>query len=196
MRSYPGFANTLQINIVHAFELGPPSGQAPVEWLLLTSEPIDTPTQVAAVLEGYRSRWVVEEYFKAVKTGCAFEARQLESFHTLTNLLAFTLVVAYALLLMRSRSGTGGNESATDLMTPTQLRILRSCTHGELPEHASVREALLAVAALGGHLPSNGDPGWRVISRGWRRLLDYEHGFNVAAALNANPASSEASHAR
>jgi hypothetical protein len=180
MASDPEFTNTLEVNIVHAFELGPPPGQAPVEWLLFTSESIDTPARIAAVLEGYRARWVVEEYFKAVKTGCAFETRQLESFHTLTNLLAFTLVIAYALLLMRARSGSGASEDAAALLSPTQLRILRACAHGPLPKDATVRDALLAIAALGGHLPSNGDPGWRVLSRGWRKLIDYERGFAIA----------------
>jgi hypothetical protein len=35
--------------------------------------------QVAAVVDHYRGRWTIEEFFKAIKTGCALEARQLES---------------------------------------------------------------------------------------------------------------------
>jgi hypothetical protein len=180
------FPRTLTVNIVHAFELYPPPGQSPVEWLLLTSEPIRTPEELAFVLKGYRTRWTIEEYFKAGKTGCAFETRQLESFHTLTNLLAFVLVLAYALLLMRALTKTSAPEPATSILSPQQLRILRACTREPLPSEMTVRDALLAIAALGGHLKNNGDPGWRVLSRGWRKLLDYERGYAIAATFRSD----------
>jgi hypothetical protein len=42
----------------------------------MTTEPIDTPEQILAVVDGYRHRWKIEELFKALKTGCAYEKRQ------------------------------------------------------------------------------------------------------------------------
>jgi hypothetical protein len=168
------------VHLVHVFELGPPPGEAPVEWLLLTSEPIHTREEVERVIENYRARWTIEEYFKAVKTGCAYEARQLESFRTLSNLLAYTLVVAYALLLMRSLTRLERKIPATELLSATEMQVLRLATKRPLSKHPDVREAMLAIAALGGHLPSNGQPGWRILSRGWQRLRDYEAGFRMA----------------
>ena len=44
----------------------------------------------------------------------------------------------------------------------------------------TVEQALLAVAALGGHLKRNGPPGWKVLLRGMTRLLDYEAGWRAA----------------
>jgi hypothetical protein len=177
---------TIDVNIVHVFELLPPPGQPPLEWLLLTSETIGSPEEVAFVVEGYKTRWVIEEFFKAVKTGCAFEAKQLESFHTLTNMLAFVVVLAYALLLVRTLTNGGGGADASTVLSDGQLKILRACFSRPLPKHMSAREALLAVAELGGHLKNNGDPGWRVLSRGWRKLIDYELGYNIAAALRCD----------
>ena len=103
---------TLSVNIVHVIELGPPPGEPPVEWVLLTSERVQTSAQVESVVSGYRARWLAEEYFKAIKTGCAFESRQLESAKTLEALLAYTLIVAYALLLLRSLSRQDTNSPA------------------------------------------------------------------------------------
>ncbi len=157
-----------------------------MEWLLLTGEPISTPEEIAFIIEGYRTRWVVEEFFKAVKTGCAFESKQLESFRSLTNMLGFVVVVAYALLLMRTLTNTATPAPATSVFSAQHLEILRACTPRPLPKHMTMREALLAVAALGGHLKNNGDPGWRVLSRGWRKLLDYECGYAVAAGLRSD----------
>lgn len=173
---------SLVVNIVHVFEFNPPPGEPPVEWLLLTSEPVETNAQIEKIVAGYRARWVVEEYFKTVKTGCAYESRQLESAHTLQALLAYTLLVAYAMLLMRALSRLGRDEPAENLLSPTQLLVLRAKV-ARLPDEPTVREALLAIAAMGGHLKNNGDPGWRTLSRGWAKLLALEEGYAVAQAL-------------
>jgi hypothetical protein len=172
---------SISVNVVHVFELGPPNGEPPVEWILLTSEPVSTPDEITFVVDGYRTRWVIEEFFKSSKTGCAFESKQLESFHTLTNLLAYVLVVSYAILLLRSAS-RGQAEPAETLLSEKQLTLLRAVTR-KLPAEPTARDALLAVAGLGGHLKNNGDPGWRTLSKGWRTLLEYERGYDVAMAL-------------
>jgi hypothetical protein len=179
-KNVTGLPATLDVNAVHVFELRPPSGQPPVEWLLLTSEPVATRADVERVVEGYRTRWTIEEYFKALKTGCSYEARQLESFHALENLLAYTLVVAYALLLMRTLARTGSSWPATAVLSDTELEVLRRLDKPKIGADASLRDALLAIAALGGHIKNNGDPGWQVLSRGWQRLRDYEAGFRLA----------------
>jgi len=171
--------DSVAVNVVHVFELGPPPGEPPVEWVLLTSEPVSTPAEIAFVVEGYRTRWLVEEDFKAAKTGCAFESRQLESFHTLTNMLAYVLVIAYAMLLLRSESRD--SEQAQAILTDKQLAILRAVTR-RLPANPTVRDTVYALAGLGGHLKNNGDPGWRTLSKGWRTLLEYETGYDLAMA--------------
>jgi hypothetical protein len=171
---------SVSVNVVHVFELGPPPGEPPVEWLLLTSEPIGTREESERVIDGYRTRWTVEEYFKAIKTGCAYESRQLESFHALSNLLAYTLVVAYALLLMRALSRAKRVVPASHVLTETEVEVLRLASKRKIGANPELREAMLAIAALGGHLPTNGEPGWRVLSRGWRRLRDYEAGYRLA----------------
>lgn len=174
----------LEVNVVHVFELGPPPGEPPVEWVLFTSEPVGTQDEIAFVVDGYRTRWVIEEFFKATKTGCAFESKQLESFDTISNLLAYVLVIAYALILMRALSRTGRDEPADAVLSPTQTKILCALDK-KLPASPTVRAALLAIAGLGGHLKNNGDPGWRTLSKGWRKLIDYEAGYALAVALRA-----------
>jgi hypothetical protein len=167
----------IDVNVVHVFELGPPVGERPIEWLLLTREPIDSTAAIAKVVEGYRTRWTVEEYFKTVKTGCAFESRQLESFKTLSNLLAYSLILAYALLLMRALARTDANLPADALLSADQVLCLRLMTKRKAAKLKTAREVLDAIAELGVHLRSNGDPGWRVLSRGWKRLLDFEAAY-------------------
>ena len=45
------------------------------------------------------------------------------------------------------------------MLNPTQLKVLRASSKKELPARLSVRDAMLALAKLGGHLKRNGDPG-------------------------------------
>lgn len=185
----PGSPKLLPMNAVHVFEVGAPAGEKPIEWLLLTSEPIDTKDQIAAVVEGYRTRWTVEEYFKVLKTGCRFEERQLESLRSLTNLLAYSLIIAYAMLLLRSLARSNADLPADALVSPDQLTCLGVMTKRRPSGLATARQVLDAIAELGVHLKSNGLPGWRVLSRGWKRLLDFETAYLAmkAAGLVINP---------
>jgi hypothetical protein len=50
----------LRTNVVAVTERNCPKGQEPIAWYLVTNEPIDTIEQVAAIVDAYRARWVVE----------------------------------------------------------------------------------------------------------------------------------------
>jgi|SRR5687768_8361786 len=76
-------APELNINVVHVREIG--VSDVPIEWILFISEPVASAEDILRVVDIYRSRWTIEEYFKALKTGCSMEERQLESLHSLTN---------------------------------------------------------------------------------------------------------------
>lgn len=167
--------SSLALNIVRVTELDAPPGCESIEWRLATTEPIDTPEQVLAVVDAYRARWRIEEFFKALKTGCAMEKRQLGSLHALLNALALLIPIAWNLLRMRVLARY--EKSASQVLTPTQIDVLRASTKIALPAQLSVRAALLAVAALGGHLKRNGEPGWIVLGRGYERLVVLERGW-------------------
>jgi len=170
---------TMPVNVVHVFEKHPPPGEPAVEWFLLTDLPVDSPDAIAFVVDCYRGRWIIEEFFKALKTGCQYERRQLESAHALLNALAIFAPVAWRLLLLRHLARSDTPAPATSALTPTQLDVLRAVSKKPLPRNPTARDALLAVAKLGGHLKSNGDPGWLVLGRGLHDLLLLEMGWRA-----------------
>ena len=170
----------LTINFVHVQELETNGDEAPVDWLLATTEPIKTAEEIERVVDMYRSRWVIEEYFKALKTGCAYEKRQLESEQTLFNLLAVLVPIAWRLLLLRSLARGHAETPASEALTDTQIQVLVATSPKKLPSLLTVRDALLAIAALGGHIKNNGEPGWIVLGRGFECLLMLEAGWNAA----------------
>jgi hypothetical protein len=171
---------TLELNLVHVVEIDPPAGEPAVEWLLYTTEPIHSPTQVAHVVDTYRTRWTIEEFNSALKTGCAYEARQFESRHRLLTMLALSLPIACEVLWLRSRARSSPTVPATHVLTPLQIRVLRKLGSYKLSARPTVQEALLAVAALGGHLKRNGPPGWKTLQRGMALLIAYETGWDAA----------------
>jgi hypothetical protein len=172
----------LTLNLVHVTEVDPPAGEPPVEWLLYTSLPIDTPEQVATIVDHYRSRWTIEEYNAALKTGCAYEQREFTTRHALLNLLAATLPIACQILWLRSRARTEPSAPAAEVLTVRQIEVLRSLSPRKPSDQPTAEEVMLSVAALGGHLKRNGSPGWLVLYRGMAQLLAYEVGWSAAMA--------------
>jgi transposase-like protein/DDE family transposase len=170
---------SIRLNVIHVFEKKPPPGEPAVEWFLLTNLPIDTPEAIAFAVDCYRGRWTIEEFFKALKTGCQYERRQLESAESLLNALAILAPVAWRLLLLRHLARSKEKTSATVALSPKQLEVLRAVAKKPLSTRATARDAMLAVAALGGHLKSNGDPGWLVLGRGMHDLLLLELGWRA-----------------
>jgi hypothetical protein len=170
---------SLKINVVYVWEVDPPNAEEPIDWLLVTTEPIDTIEQLLATVDNYRSRWVIEDFFKALKTGCAFEKRQLESLHALSNALAVFSVIAWRMLLARSVAHSDPTGRPTSALSETQVRLLKHRLKLKtLP--ANAHDALFAVARLGGHIKNNGDPGWRTIGAGFEKLLLLEAGWQAA----------------
>lgn len=178
------FPATTPVNLVHVFEPNPPEKQSPVEWLLMTNEPIETPEDIRKVVAIYRQRWLIEEFFKAIKTGCAFEKRQLTTYHSLSIALAMTVPLAWEILLLRAQSRAKVSLPAKDFMSPLRIQLLRAAMKKRkrtiLPEDPSLQEVCFGIASLGGHLKRNGPPGWKTLKHGYSYLLAMEEGWRMA----------------
>lgn len=163
------------LNVVEVKEVGAPEGEEPVSWRLLTTESVATEAEVCRVVDIYRARWLIEEFFKALKTGCAMEQRQLETQTGLENTLAVEIPIAWQMLALRHAARTP-TTPASAVLPATVLAFLAwmATTPGKnrwgiklpTPTTPTAKEALWAIARIGGHLPNNGPPGWITIRRG------------------------------
>ncbi len=167
----------IEVNVVYVREVDAPIGVAPVQWKLLTNEPIDTVDQILRVVDIYRTRWVIEEFFKALKTGCQFEKRQHETYEAIVIALAILMPMAMQLLLLRTLSRVEEDVPAIEALTSVQIAILSKLPRTAKMPIRTIKQALLAVAALGGHLKNNGMPGWLTLGRGIETLQKYEVGW-------------------
>jgi hypothetical protein len=178
-KEYP---DSLHLSLLRVWEPSPPPGEKGVEWLLLTTESCDTPAEILRVVDIYRSRWMIEDFFKALKTGCLLEERQFESRHALLNLLALFLPIAVHLLLLRTCARDTPDAPATDVLAPLQLTVLRQLSHRKMPANPTTRQALWALAGLGGHIANNGWPGWQVLGRAFTALAQALRPWELALA--------------
>jgi hypothetical protein len=177
---------SLTLNVVRVFELEPPEGEPPVEWLLVTTEPIDTEENLLHIVDIYRARWIIEEYFKALKSGCAFEDRGLETLDGLLNCLAIFAPIACKLYSLKTMGRTHPENDYSTVITDTQRKVLQTSKRSKRIVIKNIADAMWAIAAMGGHLKHNGLPGWQVLARGYERLLTLEEGWLLASHQNPN----------
>ena len=116
------------VNVVLVSEWNPPPGEAPVEWFLLTSLPIDTLEQVQQIIQYYCVRWMIEILFRVLKSGCRVEERLFEYMDRLLTCVALYLIVAWRTLYV-CRLGAVARRSVAkrSLSPPSGNRFGRWC---------------------------------------------------------------------
>lgn len=170
----------IKLHVVQLQESHCPEGQDPIQWTLGTTLPVRTKRDVERVIDIYRARWGIEEFHKALKTGCMLEKRQLESFESITTLLAISYPTACELLRVRSRS-RDPNVKAREVFRQTMLDCLRAHPHARpLSANPTAKDVLYVIAGIGGHIKYNGPPGWQTLAKGYVEMLAFEAGWIAA----------------
>lgn len=164
----------LLVWVVRAWEVHPPQGVEPIEWILLTNVPVANRAAAGQALDWYSCRWVVEEFHKAQKTGCGIELPQFTTEAALQPVIALLSVVALLLLDLRrlSRLPEAATRLATEVVPPEYVQVLSGWRYQDMDRPLTIREFFLALARLGGHQNRKRDhpPGWLVLWRGWTKL--------------------------
>lgn len=159
---------------VRIWEPNPPRGQKPLEWFLLTFEPVTTPEVAWQVSARYECRYMVEEFHKGQKTGCDIERLQFETEQALQPMIALLSVVAVMLLNLRlgCRRPDAAERKASEVVDAQYEEVLRHWRYQKPREEMSIKEFYMALGRLGGHMnrKSDGNPGWLVLWRGWMKL--------------------------
>ena len=153
-----------------------------LEWILFTTVPVTDAASALERIEWYRLRWVVEEYHKALKTGCAMEQRQLQSAQGLLALLGLLALIAVRLLQLRTVARTAPETPASQAAEPELVETVVRLQGGSA-DRMTAGQFWRAVAGLGGFLgrKGDGDPGWQTLWRGWLRLQDLCWGLHQIA---------------
>jgi hypothetical protein len=170
------------LSVVWVKEVGG-KAKKPVEWVLYTSLAVRTFEEAQEVIGYYEKRWIIEEWHKALKTGCALEARQLKEASRLERLVGVLGVVAVRLLQLRGLARGEPLLAAAEVVPALYLRVLQ-CSKGMQGQDWTVRRFFHEVAKLGGWLGRKGDgePGWVTIWKGWAQLALLVRGYELGRA--------------
>jgi hypothetical protein len=158
---------------IRVWEVEAPAGVEPLEWVLLTEEPVADAAALRQRVHWYEQRPLVEELHKGMKTGAAIEELRFQSQAALEPAIALLSVVAVALVNLRvaARQEATAGRPATEWVDPLWVRVL-SVWRYQQERPLTVGEFTQALARLGGHQNRKGDgrPGWQTLWRGWNGL--------------------------
>jgi len=160
-----------------ATEPNPPAGEDPLDWLLLTNLPIDTPEQATEKLAWYLCRWQVEVYFKVLKSGCRVEQLQLETRERLEPALAFYMIIAWRVLYLTMLGRECPEMPCDSVFADEEWQAVYLVTQRKPPPDTppSLDTMVRMVASLGGFLNRKGDgfPGPKTLWIGLQRIPDF-----------------------
>ena len=169
----------MTLNIVLVSERNPPQGEPAIEWVLLTTLPISTLAEIMTVIEYYTSRWMIEVFFKTLKSGCGVESLQFEEMDRLLSCLAVYLIVAWRVLMI-CRLGRSMPEANCEMIFDVSewkstCRVMRP--EQSLPSTPpTMREMILMIGELGGWISTPGKaemPGPQTTWIGLQRVRDF-----------------------
>jgi hypothetical protein len=164
---------------VRAWEEDPPAGVEPLEWVLAVGFAVEGAEDALRAVGIHAQRPTVEEFHKGLKTGMGAERLQSETAERLYAAIALMSVVALRLLDLRERAWVAPEAAAEGSGLDALEREVLSRRLGRVLH--TVRDVILAVGRLGGHMNRAGDglPGWLTLHRGMRALQDMVEGARL-----------------
>lgn len=166
---------TLRVVLVQ--EVDAPDDDTAIDWLLVTSLPIDSADDVLQVVDYYAARWAIEVFFRVFKTGCRVEEVQLETVERLLNCLMLYKVIAWRVMYLTYLGRECPELPCTAVFAeiewkPTWKIVVKKEPPADPP---SLNAFLNVLATLGGYNARKTDapPGPQYIWSGLRRMTDF-----------------------
>ncbi|MFM8442842.1 MAG: IS4 family transposase [Methylococcus sp.] len=182
---------TREVTVILAREEAPPAGEKPVEWLLLTNEPIATLDEAVLRIGWYRRRWLVEIFFRVVKSGCRVESLQLATAERLERALVIYLVIAWRILYLMTLGRDCPERPCDVAFSAEEWRAAWLIAKRQPPPDAppTLGAMIRLVAGFGGFLGRQGDghPGPKALWEGLMKLMAYVETLQTVHAVYGTP---------
>ncbi|NCO51324.1 MAG: IS4 family transposase [Deltaproteobacteria bacterium] len=173
LRPPKGYSKTVRVWAVYALERE--AKDEPIEWMLLTTVPVENFADAQKRVEWYSGRWGIEVFHRTLKSGCRIKDRQLETADRLETCLALDMVVAWRVYYLTMLGRETPNAPCTVFFKDIEWKAL-CCYVNKTPivpdKPPTIRQAVFMVAGMGGHMGRKGDgfPGTQTIWRGLVKL--------------------------
>jgi Transposase DNA-binding/Transposase Tn5 dimerisation domain len=163
------------VNIVLVRERDAPAGETAVEWILVTTLPIDTPELVRTVVEYYCVRWSIEILFRTLKSGCRIERRRFEHIDRVLPCVGLYLIVAWRVLFLCRMGRSCPDVDCEAIFEPSEWKAVWVAVRRRQPPKKPPRlsEMIHLIATLGGYVErSQTEPGTQTLWIGLQRMYD------------------------
>jgi hypothetical protein len=148
----------------------------PIHWILLTTVQVNSFGDARAVIDGYATRWRVEEFHRAWKRGvCNVEDTQLRSREAIIKWATILAAVAARASRLTYLAREKPTAPATDELSREEIDAivaLRQPQGVKLGAQPTLEQAVRWIADLGGYTgkSSGGPPGPTVVARGFAKV--------------------------
>jgi hypothetical protein len=167
---------TIALTMVDVRETSMPQDGKPIHWRLLTTHAVTNLGEARRILDLYRIRWTIEEFFHTLKTaGFNIEAADIGDPKVMIKFAAAATVAAVTVMqLVKARDGTT-DQGIADAFDPADQPILEALstqlegkTARQKNPHprGSLAFAAWVIGRLGGWTGYYGKPGPRVMRQG------------------------------
>jgi hypothetical protein len=179
----------LELTAILAREENPPEGQKAVEWRLLTNRTAVTLEEAAELIEWYRCRWLIEIFFRILKSGCKVENLQSGTIKRIERALVIYMVIAWRILHLVTWGRECPELPCDVLFDKEEWETAWVVTHRtkppEIPPTLNVMTRM--IAAFGGFLGRrhDGHPGPKAIWEGMIRVQEFFIGLEAARVAYA-----------
>ena len=188
--SEPGLPEQITLTLIELSEVGVPAGAEPIIWRLLTSHRPETAASAWQIVDWYRGRWTIEQFFRILKKqGLQIEDSQIETADRLLKLVAIaTQAAVLTLQLVQARDGQSSVPAAL-LFNKAELETLdglgrtkyapRTALQKNPHPNMSLAWAAWLIARLGGWdgYPSSRPPGPVTFKTGIDQLKAFATGW-------------------
>jgi len=172
----------IPINVVLVEETNPPTGQVAIQWLLLTTLPVNHSMQVQRIVEYYCVRWQIEIYFRTLKSGCRIEERYFERIGRLQNCLAVYVIIAWRILYLCRLGRDCPDLDCEVIFSASEWKAVYTIVcRRPLPEKPpTLNEMVRMVASLGGYvIRAKTNPGTQTLWLGLQRIHDLSNAWDT-----------------
>lgn len=168
--------------------------EEPLQWILLTTEPVTCFEQARALTRYYELRWKIEDFHKAWKSGVGAEDQRMQYMENLEKMVVILSFVAVRLLQLKEHFEQQGTiipfenvqAPCNTLLSDIEWKILwKAIEKKEYPKSIpSAAWAYKAIAKLGGWNDSKrtGKAAWATVWKGFFRLRERVEGYLVAVS--------------
>ena len=186
----PALPASVGVSLIDVRETSTPAdGSEPIHGRLLTTHAVTAVSQARRVIDLYRMRWIIEEFFRTLKTaGFDIEAADIGEPRAMINFVAAASIAAVTVKqLVQARDGNT-DQLLTDAFAPDDQPIIEAVsaklagkTARQCNPHpkGSLAFAAWVIARLGGWTGYYGKPGPQVMRRGLQDFRAIQYGAKL-----------------